>query len=152
MKVMIIEPRKRPRTIEIGNTLEDIQNIVGTDLGFLMHHDQPVVIIYNESGESMGLVPNRPKYGENYNIDGVIHGTFIIVGLRNDSLPTTPPDNFIDFFASIPDSALDGLTKFFKIPDLYIPYKDGLLPVNIEIVKGLVKLKQDNAGEEDDVK
>ena len=75
LRCLLVEPYRLPEVIEINNTLEDKQKIVG---GYIecayLPNDEEVVIICNEEGKINGLQLNR-----NIGHD-IIAGPFLIVG------------------------------------------------------------------------
>ena len=75
IKCLLVEPYELPKEIEIDNTLEAKQKLVGgyIEQAFL-HKDDSVVIICNEEGKINGMKPNR-DIGHD-----IIFGPFLIVG------------------------------------------------------------------------
>lgn len=75
IKVLIIEPDQEPRTAEIMNGLQTLQDLVGGYID-LMHPNQDgsVVVIFNEDGRINGLSQNREINGKIY------VGTLIVTG------------------------------------------------------------------------
>lgn len=64
ISVLLIEPNKYPKMIEIDDTLEAMQTVVGGDIEEYMPFEDEVAIICNEEGKVNGLPPNRAVYGE----------------------------------------------------------------------------------------
>ena len=64
ISVLLIEPNKYPRMIEIDDTLEAMQAAVGGDIEEYMPFEDEVAIICNEEGKVTGLPPNRAVYAE----------------------------------------------------------------------------------------
>lgn len=78
--ILIVEPGKAPRPARVVHTLENLQDIVGGQLEIGCFLPQRVLLICNENGKSLGLVPNRRNPGtEDY-----IAGTFLLCGLEGD--------------------------------------------------------------------
>ena len=75
IKCLLVEPYELPKEIEIENTLEAKQNLVG---GYIectyLQNDPDVVIICNEEGKINGMKLNR------YIGHDIIAGPFLIVG------------------------------------------------------------------------
>ncbi len=75
IKCLLVEPYELPKEIEIDNTLEAKQDIVG---GYIecayLPNDSDVVIICNEEGKINGMKLNR------YIGHDIIAGPFLIVG------------------------------------------------------------------------
>lgn len=75
IKCLLVEPYELPKEIEIDNTLEAKQKLVGgyIEQAFLPKDDS-VVLICNEEGKINGMKPNR-DIGHD-----IIFGPFLIVG------------------------------------------------------------------------
>ena len=65
ISVLLVEPNKYPKMIEIDDTLEAMQAVVGGDIEEYMPFEDEVAIICNEEGKVNGLPPNRAVYEEN---------------------------------------------------------------------------------------
>lgn len=64
ISVLLVQPNKYPKMIEIEDTLEAMQAVVGGDIEEYMPFDDEVAIICNEEGKISGLPPNRAVYAE----------------------------------------------------------------------------------------
>ena len=64
ISILLVEPNKYPKMIEIDDTLEAMQTVVGGDIEEYMPFEDEVAIICNEEGKVNGLTPNRAVYGE----------------------------------------------------------------------------------------
>ena len=64
ISVLLVEPNKYPKMVEIDDTLEAMQGVVGGDIEEYMPFEDEVAIICNEEGKVNGLTPNRAVYGE----------------------------------------------------------------------------------------
>ena len=64
ISVLLVEPNKYPKMIEIDDTLEAMQVVVGGDIEEYMPFEDEVAIICNEEGKLIGLPPNRAIYAE----------------------------------------------------------------------------------------
>lgn len=64
ISVLLVEPNKYPKMIEIDDTLEAMQEVVGGDIEEYMPFEDEVAIICNEEGKVNGLTPNRAVYGD----------------------------------------------------------------------------------------
>ena len=62
IKVLLVEPEKYPKEIEIDDSLEAMQEVVGGDIEEYMPFDDDVAIICNEEGKVRGLPLNRAVY------------------------------------------------------------------------------------------
>lgn len=64
ISVLLVEPNKYPKMIEIDDTLEAMQEVVGGDIEEYMPFEDEVAIVCNEEGKLIGLPPNRAVYAE----------------------------------------------------------------------------------------
>ena len=62
IKVLLVEPEKYQKEIEIDDSLEAMQEVVGGDIEEYMPFDDDVAIICNEEGKVRGLPLNRAVY------------------------------------------------------------------------------------------
>ena len=62
IKVLLVEPEKYPKEIEIDDSLEAMQEVVGGDIEEYMPYDDDIAIICNEEGKVRGLPLNRAVY------------------------------------------------------------------------------------------
>lgn len=87
MKVLMVKPSESPKVIEIENTLEAKQEIVGGLIEMVIppNHTDDAVIICNEEGKCKGLEANRCIRLEDGRVYDVIVGTFLICRAPLDS-------------------------------------------------------------------
>lgn len=64
ISVLLVEPNKYPKMIEIDDTLEAMQAMVGGDIEEYMPFEDEVAIVCHEEGKLIGLAPNRAIYAE----------------------------------------------------------------------------------------
>ena len=62
ISVLLVEPDRYPRMIEIDDTLEAMQAVVGGDIEEYMPFEDEVAIVCHEEGKLIGLPPNRAVY------------------------------------------------------------------------------------------
>ena len=81
IKVLIVKVGESPQVVEIENTLEAKQKIVGgyIEMACPPIHDDSAVIICNEEGKLMGLEPNRYLFNEKGIPYDIVCGDFIIL-------------------------------------------------------------------------
>ena len=96
IKILKIEPGKKPEIKEIEDGLKSLQDEVQGDIEAVYPFDDNVGIICNEEGKINGMALNRALYddGEMYDI---IAGPFLVVGLTEDSfssqsIPNSSPN------------------------------------------------------------
>lgn len=114
MKVVLVEPRKHARVVEIDHTLESMQKIVG---GYIetFRLDDEVYIICNEEGKMGGFQPNRAIWYEGELIE-IIFGTFFICAAPWDS----------EDFASLSDEDALHYAAQFMTPELFFRTPNGI--------------------------
>lgn len=85
ISVLIVDPGKRPRHVNIENTLQNLQRTVG---GYIevVHIATDLVVICNEEGKLMGLEPNFGLCGD------VFCGTCIFAGVDGEEFTDLPID------------------------------------------------------------
>lgn len=92
MKVIIVEPHKDPRVAVIGNSLEELQAVVGGYIEAVHPYKEPVVVVCNEEGLLLDLPKNRLG----------IFGTFFVCGAGEED------------FEDIPEELIDTIMKSLK--------------------------------------
>ena len=119
LKVLVIEPEKKPYTKEIPHTLESMQKEVGGYIQAVYPWDDPCAIICDEEGKLKGYPYNRVLRDEDGDIYDVIAGTFLVVGLGRED------------FVSLSDEYIEKYSKLFAAPVLFFQTKDKLLVVPV---------------------
>ena len=119
MKVVVVEPRKQAKIMEINHSLESMQQIVG---GYIQTFqlDDEVFIICNEEGKIEGLEPCRAIWYEGELME-IICGTFFICSAPWDS----------DDFQSLSEDQAMEYAELFKAPEYFVRNTNG-----IAVVKG----------------
>lgn len=117
LKVLLVEPEKKPRAVEIDNTLEALQELVGGYIESIYPFDDEVALVCNEEGKITGLPLNRALYGDDGEMYELIAGNFFIIGAPEDE----------DFFTSLTQEQIDKFTKMFSIIEVYTPTPFGLI-------------------------
>ena len=69
ISVLLVEPNKYPKIIQIEDSLEAMQKIVGGDIEEYMPFEDEVAIICNEEGKMNGMPLNRAVYSEPENVE-----------------------------------------------------------------------------------
>ena len=121
MRVLLVEPGKRPVLKEIDGSLKSMQEIVGGTIQAIYPFDEPVVLICNDEGKLLGLPLNRALRDEEGRIYDVIAGTFFLCGAPEDS----------DHLESIPDSLAGSYRKRFDAPESFIRLNGKLICIPI---------------------
>ena len=124
MKILLIEPQKRPRPHDIPGDLASMQALVGGAIQAVYPFDEPVALVCHEEGKLLDLPQNRalrhPDTGEIYDI---ICGTFFLCA--------APPDS--EHFASLTGEQLTRYTDFFRTPETFIPVGNALFCLQSEL-------------------
>ena len=119
IKVLLVRPRKYPRLVEIENSLESMQKIVGGMIEEYMPFEDEVAIIRNEDGRARELPFNRAIYDDNGKVVDVIVGDFFIVSAPLDS----------DKFKSLPQDLAEKYQEKFQYPEHFYITEDSIEPI-----------------------
>lgn len=94
INVLLIEPSKYPKQIEIEDTLEAMQETVGGYIEEYLPFDDEVAIICNEEGKMTGAELNRAIYSDDKEILDIIAGKFFIAyaPIESEKLLSMPKD------------------------------------------------------------
>ena len=110
MKVVIVEPQKKPEVREIGDSLESMQQIVGGLIEAVYPFDEPVALICNEEGKRLNLPLNRALRDGDGEVYDIISGTFFVCA--------APPDS--DHFAGLSDQQAKTYLERFSMPEMFL--------------------------------
>lgn len=112
MRILVVEPVKRPYVKEIDHTLEEMQKVVGGSIQALYPFEDRVGLICNDEAKiTGGFTPNRALKDENGNVYDIIFGTFSsqdlekrtfvawMMTLLKNSINITNTHNFLAFVA-----------------------------------------------------
>ena len=123
MKVLVVEPKRYPKVIEMDSSLSTMQNVVGRYIQATYPFDEAVALICHEEGKLLGLPLNRalyhPETGDCYD---VIAGTFILC--------SAPPDS--DQFESLSEAQIVRYLVRFRQPEAFLRINGCLICVPIE--------------------
>ena len=81
LKVLVVEPKKRPYVQEIDGSLASMQKLVGGTIQAVYPFEDAVALICNDEGKLLNLPYNRFLYDEQKQPYDVICGTFLVVGV-----------------------------------------------------------------------
>lgn len=81
LKVLVVEPRKRPYVQEIDGSLASMQKLVGGTIQAVYPFDDAVALVCHDEGKLLNLPYNRFLYNKNHQPYDVICGTFLVVGV-----------------------------------------------------------------------
>lgn len=108
MRILVVEPVKRPYVKEIDHTLEEMQKVVGGSIQALYPFEDRVGLICNDEAKiTGGFTPNRALKDENGNVYDIIFGTFFIAGFGEED------------FCSLDDDLIEKFHKYYEYPQLF---------------------------------
>ena len=126
LSVLLVEPNKYPKMIEIDDTLEAMQAVVEGDIEEYMPFEDEVAIICNEEGKVQGLPPNRAIYGESSReMQDIICGKFFIVHAPFDS----------EKFQSLPPALAEKYREKFKYPERFVRTENEIVAVPFKPIR-----------------
>ena len=110
LEVLLIEPGKYPRVVQIDDTLKAMQDLVGGYIEEYSPFEDDVSIVCNDEGKLHGLPLNRSVCNhDNGEIIDIIAGNFFIVG--------TPMDS--DSFQPLSEELQRKYEKMFHYPERF---------------------------------
>ena len=115
--VLIVEPSKEPYVKEIDSGLESLQHEVGGCIEAIYPYEDPVALVCNEEGKLEGLPLNRALRDEDGDIYDVVAGTFMVVGLTDDS------------FGSLTVEQMQKFSDHFKVPEQFVKLGDKIVAI-----------------------
>lgn len=121
MTVLVVEPMKGPYVKEIDPGLHALQAEVGGDIATAYPFSDPVGLVCNDEGKLIGLELNRGLRDEHGEIYDVMAGTFLVVGLSEDS------------FTSLTPEQVQKYTEHFKQPEQFISLNGQIIALPVEL-------------------
>ena len=120
MTVLVVEPMKEPYVKEIDPGFHSLQAEVGGDIATAYPFSDPVGLVCNDEGKLIGLELNRGLRDEHGEIYDVMAGTFLVVGLSEDS------------FTSLTPEQVQKYTEHFKQPEQFISLNGQIIALPVE--------------------
>lgn len=108
IKILVVEPGKKPYAKEIDSSLKSLQHEVGGYIEGIYPFEEPVAIVCNEEAKMEGLPLNRALRDDEGEIYDIVAGTFLVVGLTDDS------------FGSLSDDLIQKFSNHFNPPETFI--------------------------------
>ena len=84
MRVVLVEPGKCARPVEIEEDLHTMQELVGGTIQAVYPFDDPVALVCNDEGKLLGLPWNRTLTDDHGVPYDIVCGTFFVAGLKED--------------------------------------------------------------------
>ena len=109
LRVLLVEPGKRPRTVELADTLEAMQQAVGGLIQAIYPFEELVALVCNDEGKLLGLPLNRGLRTEDGTLYDIVCGTFFLCA--------APPDS--DSFESLSEEQLVRYEERFHSPEVF---------------------------------
>lgn len=110
MKIIVVEPQKKPVVQEIDAGLEAMQKIVGGSIEAVYPFDEPVALICNEAGKLLNLPLNRALRDADGTVYDIISGTFFLCAAPSDS----------DHFEGLTGEQVKTYMERFAVPEMFI--------------------------------
>lgn len=115
MKVLKVEPYQLPEVKEIDPGLASLQHEVNGWIEATYPFEDPVAIICNEEGKLNGMDYNRAIRDENGEVQEIIAGPFLIVGLGEEE------------FTSLSEDMVQKYKRLFAQPEVFLQTQSQLL-------------------------
>jgi hypothetical protein len=126
MRILQVEPGKRPVEREIDGTLATMQELVGGTIQAIYPFDDSVALICNDDGKFLGLPLNRALYDpDTHQLVDIVSGTFFLCGAPRD----TP------HYTSLTDQQVVEYRKQFAVPETFFRVNGQLLILRTQEVK-----------------
>ena len=120
LTVLVVEPMKEPYVKEIDPGLHSLQAEVGGDIATTYPLSDPVGLVCNDEGKLIDLELNRGLRDEHGEIYDIMAGTFLVVGLCEDS------------FTSLTPEQVQKYTEHFKQPEQFISLNGQIIALPVE--------------------
>lgn len=119
MTVLVVEPLKAAYLKTISGTLKSLQEEVGGLIDATYPFEDRVAVVLNDEGKLNGLMPNRGLYNNDGNLYDIIAGTFLVVGLAEES------------FCSLDEEMAAKYMEKYKNPEMMVRVNGqlGMLPI-----------------------
>ena len=116
ISVILVEPGRYPKLIEIEDTLEAMQETVGGYIEEYMPFDDEIAIVCNEEGKMNGAELNRAIYSDDKEILDIIAGKFFIAYAPIES----------ESFLSMPKDLMKKYEDKFRYPERFYQTDKGI--------------------------
>ncbi len=129
MTVLLVEPNKYPEVKEIGTDLESLQQAVGGNIEVTYPFEDNVGLVVNEEGKINGMPLNRAVRDEDGGVTDIVAGSFLVVGLIEDS------------FGFLTQEQIGKFEQEFHQPEAFVKMGKGVMaiPIPDDVVKEMDK-------------
>lgn len=125
IKVVLLQPGKLAKAVEIDSSLEGMQQAVGGGLIEAVYpFEEEVCLVCNEEGKINGMRPNRALYDDDHKMIDIICGPAFICDCRGEN------------FGSLSEEQLNRYGKQFRYPETFFRTGDGIKTVPYNPNKG----------------
>lgn len=131
LDVLLVEPMKPPKEVQIADTLEAMQGAVGGLIEPFNFTDDPVVIVCNEEGKLTGLPLNRAIYDEQGEMIEIMAGSFLIMGDGEEN------------FESLSADMKEKYAKEFETPEKFFKLAGKIIAQKVEPPKDKDSVKKE---------
>lgn len=108
IRVVLLEPEKEARVVEINNALQSMQSVVGGLIEAVYPFEEQVCIVCNEEGKLQGLPLNRALRDADRHIYDIIAGTAFLCDCSGED------------FGSLTDAQAAKYLALFKHPEAFV--------------------------------
>ena len=120
IRVVLVEPGKYARAVDISHSLEAMQKIVGGYIEAYYPFEEDVCIVCNDEGKINRMELNRAVYGKNGKIADIIAGPFFVCDCSGEN------------FGSLNDEQLKKYTEMYRCPEYFFRINEELKAVKYE--------------------
>ena len=123
MRILLIEPEKRPVVREINGSLKSMQEAVGGYIQAIYPYEDPVALVCGDEAKLQGLPLNRALYERGSHVPyDIIAGTFFICGLGDEN------------FTSLTEEQIQTYTERFAMPELFLSLNGHIIAVPVKCI------------------
>ena len=108
MRILVVEPERRPELREINGSLKSMQEIVG-GLIQVINLDDSVALVCNDEGKLLNLPANRGLRDEDGQICDIVCETFFLCGAPGDR----------DHFTGLTPEQIKRYEERFHTPEIF---------------------------------
>ena len=123
MKVLVVEPQKVPYVKEIEEGLDSLQKEVDGYIQTVYPWEEPCAIVCDDEAKLKGKMFNRSLRDEDNQIYDIVAGTFLIVGLGEET------------FTSLSDAYVELFKEKFAVPEMFVRVEGSLLVIPMDMIE-----------------
>ena len=142
MRVLIVEPNKKPYLKEINSGLDSYRDIVQGNIEAVYPFDDMVAVVGNDESKLLGMPLNRALKTSDGEIYDIMAGTFFICGIDEENFSSLNDDLAVKFYEKFKYPERFGYTLDQRIgcEKIYHPEKEKeLFPLsNEEIINDML--------------